>query len=597
MRQTTAAAALVNDDGVRAAFDKIAWASVGQQPDTAALQQTLHIQLTAQPLPEAAKADARVALEVLKDAAKGLSVLLVLDDVWVASHADPLNFVEPLSVQSAVIITTRIRSLINGAAEIQCETLSTEASLELLLRAGGQDKLLSAPPPAALEAVELCGKLPLALGIAGAIIEELADGWQDELLPLLKEELDETSVEERVVTASLRVVPKELRAGVEGLFAVFGAFAEDAIVPAAAVDLLVPLMVSDDATKRAAQQKRQVRRWLMQLLKANVMRGSIEKGVSVHDLVRDCMIQRAEASRDGGLPALQREAVPLMLIAFDSDGPAASYVSGSLQWHVRQARQPDLAIHADALMMRVLTHNDTEIRKQGALGVGMDALRAAADVCDDAGEHFTAAELMWAACAVRGTAAGAEAQRATASLQKLNEMGRESTASRALERNVLGTLFFVTEGGHTYGSTEHNAVMDRMAALGRRASVGGVDGKASCAVSKEAMDAEFQLAAVHWMAAMSLDGTTVYPGKITLEVLMQVDAHQNEAMKHTANAAALAPKAAFETALWGWYHLHAFYWCRRHVLPTFSFEDAFGAGGERLRRTIERSVMPAAAHA
>ena len=35
--------------------------------------------------------------------------------------------------------------------------------------------------------------------------------------------------------------------------------------------------------------------------------------MSVHDLVRDCMIRRAEASGEGGMRALQREAVPLLL--------------------------------------------------------------------------------------------------------------------------------------------------------------------------------------------------------------------------------------------------------------------------------------------
>ena len=45
-----------------------------------ALQKTLYRQLTAQPLPEAAKADPLLALEMLKKAAKDVSVLLVLDE-------------------------------------------------------------------------------------------------------------------------------------------------------------------------------------------------------------------------------------------------------------------------------------------------------------------------------------------------------------------------------------------------------------------------------------------------------------------------------------------------------------------------------------
>ena len=78
--KTMLAAALVRDEGVLSAFNKICWVSVGQEPDTAALQQTLHRQLLNKPLPEEAKADLMIALETLIEAATGLSVLLVLDD-------------------------------------------------------------------------------------------------------------------------------------------------------------------------------------------------------------------------------------------------------------------------------------------------------------------------------------------------------------------------------------------------------------------------------------------------------------------------------------------------------------------------------------
>ena len=83
-----------------------------------------------------------------------------------------------------------------------------------------------------------------ALGIAGAIIAELPDAWQAELVPLLKEEFggEAESVEERVVTASLRAVPAKLRSDVEAMFMLFAIFAEDAVVPDTAIDVVAPLM-------------------------------------------------------------------------------------------------------------------------------------------------------------------------------------------------------------------------------------------------------------------------------------------------------------------------------------------------------------------
>ena len=82
--KTCMAAALVRDEEVRLAFDKICWVSVGQEPDAASLQQTLHIQLVGQPLSDAAKTDERIALGELIEAAKGQAVLLVLDDGAIA---------------------------------------------------------------------------------------------------------------------------------------------------------------------------------------------------------------------------------------------------------------------------------------------------------------------------------------------------------------------------------------------------------------------------------------------------------------------------------------------------------------------------------
>ena len=576
--KTMMAAALAHDGEVRSAFGKICWVSVGQEPDTTALQNTLHVQLTKRSLPDAAKADARVALEELKDAANDMSVLLVLDDVWVASQATPLNFVNGSASRSAVVVTTRIRSLLDGAAEVSCGTLSAEASLELLLRAGGCEHLLSEPPPAALEAIELCGRLPLALGIAGGIIEGLGTTWQAELCQLLKDEFEEASVEERVVTASLRAVPEAKREGVEALFTLFAIFAEDSIVPDTAIDVLAPLIPN-----QAAKKKMEVRRWLQQLLKANILRGSIESGVSVHDLVRDCMIRRAEAVREGGLRATQREAVPLLLDALDAGGPAASYVSANLHWHVRQAQQTNIAIDTDTVLMSVLTHESGDVRKQGAIGVGIDKLRAAAKACDKSGDHLEAAQLMWAASAVRGQVAGAELQLACASIKRLEAAGRGSSASRALESRVLQGLFLATLGGFAFGSDEHNELLERMEELARRPSVQGATN-----ANKEAFDAEYGLVMTALFAAWALESMTGYSGPVTRDTVVKAHMHLGESAAHCLQAEAVAPDEASVQMVRSMHTFATVYHCRPHALPEFTPTTAFGEGGERLRQTIER---------
>ena len=281
-----------------------------------------------------------------------------------------------------------------SAKEVRCEVMDEVEALELLLRAGGCAELLEAPPPpAAVEAVkaarfcastvsagmlrmhvqdeqrmlvcgssaayrvcQACGRLPLALSIAGGIISELADTWQTELVPELERELDsgEESVEERVVNASLRVMPASVRQGAEDMCALFAIFPEDAIVPTAAVDVLAPL-IGD--LLQSGSFKRKTRKLLQQLLTANLLRGSIQHGTVMHDLVRDCMLRKAEAAREGGLRAMQREAIPLLLAAFDANEnkEVMGYVSSSLHWHVREAQQPGVAVDADALLMQAIS--------------------------------------------------------------------------------------------------------------------------------------------------------------------------------------------------------------------------------------------------
>ena len=174
-----------------------------QEPDIFGLLRVLYYQLKSVKLPACVEAE-RDAVQELTQAARGLKVLLVLDDCWEEKHAKLLNCVDR-DAGSACVITTRIRNLADG--EISCGLLSVDESLALLLTSAGREDLLEAPPVAAMEAVECCGRLALALPIAGGMIRELRELWESELVPMLKEELsDELSTEQRIVNASLRCV-------------------------------------------------------------------------------------------------------------------------------------------------------------------------------------------------------------------------------------------------------------------------------------------------------------------------------------------------------------------------------------------------------
>ena len=83
--KTTVAVKVVNDDEVRSEFEKILWVGVGQEPDVRELLGSLAKQINEQILkPDLSDKE---ALAEVKEAAKGLKCLLVLDDVVSEEHS------------------------------------------------------------------------------------------------------------------------------------------------------------------------------------------------------------------------------------------------------------------------------------------------------------------------------------------------------------------------------------------------------------------------------------------------------------------------------------------------------------------------------
>jgi hypothetical protein len=166
--------------------------------------------------------------------------------------------------------------------EISCGLLTEEESIALLLKSAGKEDLIANPPPAVYEAIECCGRLALALPIAGGMIIELRELWETELLPMLKEGLsEELSTEQRIVTASLRCVEKSQRPGVEALFQVFGCFEEDAQVPVQALDILAPIVCKKAAVDPPSHLK--LRKWLASLIRASLLHEN-PQGMQVHGI-------------------------------------------------------------------------------------------------------------------------------------------------------------------------------------------------------------------------------------------------------------------------------------------------------------------------
>ncbi|MFF0011822.1 BTAD domain-containing putative transcriptional regulator [Streptomyces sp. NPDC005374] len=92
-------------------------------------------------------------------------ILLILDNAEGEAHVRPLL---PPGPGSAVLVTSRRRLVaLEGAAHLDLTVPDQEEALELLRRVAGADRVRAEPEQTA-EIVSLCGRLPLAVRIAGA---------------------------------------------------------------------------------------------------------------------------------------------------------------------------------------------------------------------------------------------------------------------------------------------------------------------------------------------------------------------------------------------------------------------------------------------
>ena len=193
-------------------------------------------------MPESVTGQPGKILKALRDAARGQRVLVILDDAWDNRHVRALDPLDPKATHSRLLVSTRIRRLLGGGpecADVDVGVLTQEEAVRLLLDAAG----LEIPggdqgevPQQAREIVDLCGRLPLTVAIAGGIVGNYGT-LEDDLVQMIKEdqlrgEAEGVTVEERIIEGSLRSLGAE-RAEVERVFLSVTVLPEDAAAEAA----------------------------------------------------------------------------------------------------------------------------------------------------------------------------------------------------------------------------------------------------------------------------------------------------------------------------------------------------------------------------
>jgi tetratricopeptide (TPR) repeat protein/transcriptional regulator with XRE-family HTH domain len=152
----------------------------------------------------------------------GRRVLVVLDDAASEAQVRPLL---PASPTCAVLVTSRARLAgLEGAHLIDLDLLDPEQAVALLGRIVGPERV-AAEPEAAAELARLCGRLPLALRVAGARLAARPHWRLAQLVARLVDErqrLDELAYGHLAVRASLTLSHQALEPDARVLFGRLG---------------------------------------------------------------------------------------------------------------------------------------------------------------------------------------------------------------------------------------------------------------------------------------------------------------------------------------------------------------------------------------
>ena len=348
--KTVTGAAIVRNEDVRLHFHAIIWLPLGQTPVISKLQNLCHMQCAGKELSSELSSEEKK--EALQQATKGKRVLLCLDDLWEEEHELELNFVD-VNAGSKVLISTRMKGLLDGGHQVEVGLPSPSDSARMLLRAADADSA-SAQPAGVSEIVDLCGRLPLALGIAGRLAASLdlvgTQDWSD-MIGVLKEELRDShsgGAEEGMIRASLRGLKgsKEEQANVKSLLLLFGLVPEDTHCP---LDVLLLMFKATNAGSAATIMH--IRKWLRVLINRSLVLGTIDRP-SVHDLVLDFAVGQYSTD-DLRLNHRQiveafREARPedvygrRMYEKTQKENPMAAYVCNEISYHIANGWESDM---------------------------------------------------------------------------------------------------------------------------------------------------------------------------------------------------------------------------------------------------------------
>jgi hypothetical protein len=341
--KTTVSCWVTRDDAVRRKFGMVAWVTLGQTPMLESCMDLLHMQLTGSALPEGVAIEQ--THEMLQHALLNKSVLLILDDCWDADVAKHFNWIDQ-STNSKILISSRIRDVLDGGQIIDIAAPSKTDAVKMLLSTAGMDVGALESRKEVAQIAELCKRLPLTIGVAGKLIRQLANGSEmsessewTEVVALLEDEMNDqgsVSVEESVIRASIRSIPKKIQPQVTQLFLSFALAAEDTLVPLPVLGMVFDACGSPSKSGKSAKplSRMQVRRYLKILIDRSLVLGTVDRP-QLHDVMLDYV--QKELAGDQYMASQRRLVESLRTSDRSASTPTGRYIQQHVPHHIKES--------------------------------------------------------------------------------------------------------------------------------------------------------------------------------------------------------------------------------------------------------------------
>ena len=103
--------------------------------------------------------------------------------MWDSKHLVAFDCID-VKTSSKLLVTTRIKGVMQKAAEVELELLGLQEAVEMLAAVAQLDA--ADVSPVCLEIAQLCGRLPLCINIVGNLIHTFGNGWEKEVPDILR---------------------------------------------------------------------------------------------------------------------------------------------------------------------------------------------------------------------------------------------------------------------------------------------------------------------------------------------------------------------------------------------------------------------------